>query len=131
MICTDTPVLDYALGEGMKLEGHEETYRVAFEAANSDLKQISASLEQLRIRKDHLEKLVAVLGPMVDREEKAAKSASGSEATTEQEVVAQAVQSKPEEAGDRLVADPFQRRIDHVLGIGAGIRDVRKYTRQF
>jgi hypothetical protein len=30
-----------------------------------------------------------------------------------------------------VLADPFQRRIDHVLGIGAGIRDVRKYSRQF
>ena len=29
------------------------------------------------------------------------------------------------------LSDPFQRRIDHVLGIGAGIRDVRKYSRQF
>jgi hypothetical protein len=28
-------------------------------------------------------------------------------------------------------ADPFQRRVDHVLGIGGGIRDVRKYSRQF
>jgi hypothetical protein len=34
-------------------------------------------------------------------------------------------------APEGLVADPFQRRIDHVLGIGAGIRDVRKYSRQF
>jgi hypothetical protein len=114
----------------MKPEGQQEIYRVAYETASSELEEIAAALEQLRIRKDHIEKLVEVLGPLVDLEEKAAPSNPQSEANASEEPAATAAQFKPGEAGERG-PDPFQRRIDHVLGIGAGIRDVRKYTRQF
>jgi hypothetical protein len=115
----------------MKQEAHLEIYRVAFESASSELNEISAVLEELRVRKEHIERLVSVLGPLVGREEKASPSTPQAEAVAPQEPAEGAVQTKPEEAGERVVADPFQRRIDHVLGIGAGIRDVRKYTRQF
>ena len=41
-------------------------------------------------------------------------------------------QELPEtEEPEQLLPDPFQRRIDHVLGIGAGVRDITKYSRQF
>ena len=65
-------MLDYAPGEGMRQEEHEEIYRVALEAASSELKEIATALEQLRIRKDHIEKLVEVLGPLVKLEAEAA-----------------------------------------------------------
>jgi hypothetical protein len=45
--------------------------------------------------------------------------------------VAAEISNEPHGGPEGFVADPFQRRIDHVLGIGAGIRDVRKYSRQF
>ena len=114
----------------MKPEGQQEIYRVAYEAASSELKEIATALEQLRVRKDHIEKLVEVLGPLVDLEEKAAVVPPQTETSPSEEPVVSAAQSNSGEAGERG-PDPFQRRIDHVLGIGAGIRDVRKYTRQF
>jgi hypothetical protein len=114
----------------MKQEEQAEVYRVAFETAHFELKEIAASLEQLRLRKDHIEKLVEILGPLVELEEKP-KTALAEAATGTSEVAGQSAQDKHETAPAREIADPFQRRIEHVLGIGAGIRDVRKYTRQF
>jgi hypothetical protein len=124
-------VLDYAPGEGMKQERHGEIYREAFESASSELKEISAAFEQLRTRKDQIEKLVSVLGPLVNLTERADSAIPEAQTVTSAEPASKPAQSNPEVASDRVVADPFQRRIDHVLGIGAGIRDVRKYTRQF
>jgi hypothetical protein len=115
----------------MRQQEHGEIYRIALETAGSELQEITTSLEKLRIRKDRLEKLLSVLEPIVGIEEQDATTALEAEPDKSQEGSAEAVQSTSEEAGDRVVADPFQRRIDHVLGIGAGIRDVRKYTRQF
>jgi hypothetical protein len=113
----------------MKPQVHTEIYRVAFDAANAELTDISAEFERLRIRKEHIEKLVQVLQPLVaDEEETAVGAAEGSTQGSEKAGEA------PVEAhtgAEVFVADPFQRRIDHVLGIGAGIRDVRKYSRQF
>ena len=115
----------------MKQERHKEVYREAFESANAELKEISAAFERLGIRKEQVEKLITVLGTLLDLEEKVAPPASEFAAKTQAALPPQPVESKPEGTSERVVADPFQRRIDHVLGIGAGIRDVRKYTRQF
>lgn len=111
----------------MKPEVNEEVYRVAFESAKTELGEISATFEELRIRKDHIEKLVNVLKPLVEVEEQAGKSDEGRAPEQTEHAAEPGTPDEPEE----LMADPFQRRIDHVLGIGAGIRDVRKYTRQF
>jgi hypothetical protein len=116
------------------LEGHVEIYRVAFESAKSELTEISAEFEKLRIRKDQIEKLVVILRPLIGEEEPAAIQGSTEELTpgkVESAGEASAPTVAPRTAPEGLVADPFQRRIDHVLGIGAGIRDVRKYSRQF
>lgn len=115
----------------MKQERHKEVYREAFESANAELKEISAAFERLGIRKEQVEKLITVLGTLLNLEEKVASPAPESEVSAQAESPSQPVESKPETTSERVVADPFQRRIDHVLGIGAGIRDVRKYTRQF
>jgi hypothetical protein len=114
----------------MKPQGNIEIYRVASDAANAELAEISMEFERLRIRKEHIEKLVQVLKPLIaDGEEPAelaavAASAPNTDNAAESSVDARGV---PEAAP----ADPFQRRVDHVLGIGGGIRDVRKYSRQF
>ena len=123
----------------MKPEVYEEIYRVAFDSASAELTEISASFERLRARKELIEKLVIVLKPLIGDEETIAVSAS-SEAETRIEKVEQpevnAIESNQgitaaQPATVTTLSDPFQRRIDHVLGIGAGIRDVRKYSRQF
>jgi hypothetical protein len=114
----------------MKLESRIEVYRVAFESAKSELMEISAEFEKLRLRKEHMEKLVAVLTPLLG-EELAAVPGSQEDSIVRPAESAGEPSSAPHGGPEGLVADPFQRRIDHVLGIGAGIRDVRKYSRQF
>jgi len=114
----------------MKPQGNVEIYRVAFDAANSELAEISVEFERLRIRKEHIEKLVLVLEPLVAEGEEGVASGLIAKAAQQPETAGEApagVQSGQEV----FTADPFQRRIDHVLGIGGGIRDVRKYSRQF
>jgi hypothetical protein len=116
----------------MTLEGRGEVYRVAFESAKSELTEISEEFETLRIRKEHLEKLVAILKPLLVEGDRAANQVSAADLTHPQvESASESSVGEPRSAPAGLVADPFQRRIDHVLGIGAGIRDVRKYSRQF
>lgn len=115
----------------MKPEVHEEIYRVAFDAANSELTGISMEVERLRSRKEHIEKLVSVLKPLVSVEEQAATQVSDESVPQEETKPAGEVSAVAGGGSETFVADPFQRRIDHVLGIGAGIRDVRKYSRQF
>lgn len=115
----------------MKPEGHLEIYRVAFESANSELTEISAEVQELQARKEQIERLIAVLKPLVDEEENSSREFSAEGQSQEQ---GEAEAESPVEASVQaqpFTADPFQRRIDHVLGIGAGIRDVRKYSRQF
>ena len=114
----------------MKLESRTEVYRVAFESAKSELMEISAEFEKLRLRKEHMERLLAVLMPLIGEGE-ASLPGSQEDSTVRQTEPASEPSSQPHGGPEGLVADPFQRRIDHVLGIGAGIRDVRKYSRQF
>lgn len=115
----------------MKLEGRLEIYRVAFESAKSEVIEISAEFDKLRTRKEQIEKLVAVLKPLVGEGESAADE--GPEEDLTRRPVEPLGQASGEGRGEpqAVISDPFQRRIDHVLGIGAGIRDVRKYSRQF
>ena len=126
----------------MNSENHQEIYRPALEAACSELGEITAEFEKLRVRKEQVERLIAVLKPVIGEEDKpaGAAAAEGAEQSAVSvdgaptsvmqdatEIPAKQESSQPLGVG----ADPFQRRIDHVLGIGAGIRDVRQYTRQF
>ena len=126
----------------MNSENHQEIYRLALEAACSELGEITAEFEKLRIRKEQVERLISVLKPVIGEDDRpaAATAAEGIQQSAEPPVAAptpvpQAVTEIPakQESGEPLGvgADPFQRRVDHVLGIGAGIRDVRQYTRQF
>lgn len=41
----------------------QEVYRFAFEEANSELKEISGEFEQLRVRKERIEKVLEALKP--------------------------------------------------------------------
>lgn len=50
----------------------EEVYRFAFDEANSELAQIVGEFEQLRMRKDRIEKVVEALKPLAGNELQAA-----------------------------------------------------------
>ena len=114
----------------MKPEVNVDVYRVALESAKAELDEISESYEKLRVRKEGIEKLVLALRPIVDLEQAGEPSSEAKDLSPEPAQQATDAQLGAEEPQE-LLADPFQRRIDHVLGIGAGIRDVRNYTRQF
>ena len=113
----------------MRLESSKEIYRVAFEAAKADLTSINAEFERLRVRKEQIEKLVSVLLVLFGEEQNAPAASPHAASESAVAVAADAGDSNAEP--QPMASDPFQRRIDHVLGIGAGIRDVRKYTRLF
>lgn len=50
----------------------EEVYRFAFDEANAELSQIVNEFEQLRQRKDRIEKVVEALKPLAGNEGQAA-----------------------------------------------------------
>ena len=50
----------------------EEVYRFAFDEANAELSQIMGEFEQLRQRKDRIEKVVEALKPLAGNEAQAA-----------------------------------------------------------
>lgn len=113
----------------MKAEVHQEVYRVAFEAASAELNEIAAEVERLQVRKELIEQLIAALKPMIEDEQDSTAQSSAGGQEEEEHIKEAAGEESPHH--EPFTADPFQRRIDHVLGIGAGIRDVRKYSRQF
>jgi hypothetical protein len=114
----------------MNQDERVDIYRAAYELGNAELNGILEEFEKLRIRKEQVEKLVTVLKPLVEIDNPVAAADSKTENRITAEQPAEAPKAQSEETLERG-ADPFQRRIDHVLGIGAGIRDVRKYSRQF
>ena len=113
------------------MDGRKEIYRVAFDAVNSELTEIIAEFEKLRIRKEQIERLVVVLRPLIGEEENAGAISLAVDAPHDTATAVAGTSSASSGEPQTVPSDPFQRRIDHVLGIGAGIRDVRKYSRQF
>src|SRR5215831_15451530 len=107
-------MLDYAPGEGMKQQAHQEIYRVAYESANSELISITEEFERLRGRMRQIEGLVAALKPIVFEGENDAIEAAAQEAAPEPAAEAETpAENAPEPA--RTGSDPFQHRINHVL----------------
>ena len=49
----------------MKPNGNGDVYRVAFDSANSELNQILVSFEELKARKERIEKVVSALKPLL------------------------------------------------------------------
>jgi hypothetical protein len=117
----------------MKAQGHGEIYRVAFDAAQAELAEITAEFERLRVRKGHVEQLILVLKPIISELGEPASTPLKEEPAERRDQAMPAAEAPREETVRPLGvgADPFQRRAEHALGIGAGIRDVRQYTRQF
>jgi hypothetical protein len=109
-----------------------DVYRVAFDSANSELNDILGAFEELRARKDRIEKVVMALKPLLGSEEAAAAAAavqSASDAANEATQSSEEVPTYQYQAtnGNGASSDPFARRLDSALGHGVG----RKFSRQF
>src|SRR5579863_10387323 len=107
-----------------------DVYRVAFDSANSELNDILVSFEDLRARKDRIEKVVMALKPLLGAEEAAAAAAavqSASDAANEATQSSEEVPTYQYQGTNGNYGDPFARRLDNALGHGMG----RKLNRQF
>lgn len=105
-----------------------EVYRVAFDSANSELKDILGAFEDLRARKERIEKVVLALKPLLGAEEAAAAAAAMQSASdAANEATSEEVPTYQYQGTNGSSADPFARRLDSALGHGMG----RKLNRQF
>jgi hypothetical protein len=108
-----------------------EVYRVAFDSANSELNDILVAFEELRGRKDRIEKVVMALKPLLGAEEAAAAAAAVQSASDAANEATQSSEEVPayqyQTTNGSSSSDPFARRLDSALGHGVG----RKFSRQF
>ena len=130
-------VLDYAPGASMR----QEVYRVAFDEASAELSEILSKFEQLRLRKDRIEKVVDALKPLV-ASESLVPSAERVAVPVERQAGEPLSHSPndPNQAStpspipypmQQPASDPFSRRIETSGGQGGAAKDVSEYTRLF
>jgi hypothetical protein len=121
----------------------QEVYRVAFDEASAELSEILAKFEQLRSRKDRIEKVVEALKPLVALESPA-PSVERAAVPTERLTgpsegpghslsdAGQATTSSPiPYPVQQPASDPFSRRIETAVGSGNSAKDVSEYSRLF
>ena len=121
----------------------QEVYRVAYDEASAELSEILAKFEQLRLRKDRIEKVVEALKPLISSVDLTTSSAEKSSAQVERQPIAgeqpghAAVPSTPtpmpypvQQAGEET-SDPFARRAETGVGVSSAAKDVREYSRLF
>jgi hypothetical protein len=110
-----------------------EVYRVAFDSANQELNDILGAFEELRARKERIEKVVLALKPLLGAEEAAAAAAAVQIAS---DAANDAIQSSEEvpsyqyqatNGNSAASSDPFASRLNSALGHGVA----RKLNRQF
>lgn len=107
-----------------------EVYRVAFDSANHELSDILGAFEELRARKERIEKVVNALKPLLGAEEAAAAAAamqSASEAAEQASHSSEEANYQYQQSNGSSSADPFASRLNSALGHGVG----RKFSRQF
>lgn len=120
----------------------QDAYRVAYEEANAELKEILNQIDQLQQRQTRLERVAEVLKPLAETDgtiqfaeqppaeihEQAPPFSEPAPApvTEAEEPAAVAVGQFAETA-----SDPFQRRINNALRQGFGSGDGREYSRLF
>jgi hypothetical protein len=113
-----------------------EIYRIAFDSANTELNDILGAFEELRARKDRIEKVVTALKPLLGAEEAAAAAAAVQSASDAANEASQSMEEVPtyqyqaangSSGSNGASSDPFARRLDSALGHGVG----RKFSRQF
>lgn len=107
-----------------------EVYRTAFDSANNELNDILGEFEDLRARKDRIEKVVLALKPLLGAEEAAAAAAavqSASDAANEASQSSEEPTYQYQNTNGSPSSDPFASRLNSALGHGVG----RKFNRQF
>ncbi|MGA9464921.1 MAG: hypothetical protein WBV28_19180 [Terracidiphilus sp.] len=120
----------------------QETYRLAYDEANSELKEILSKFEELQLRREKIQQVVDALKPLLadGPMPEAGANASGDPApflvqqasavsseptpTAPAETFPEPV-AEPEPAFAAESSDPFQRRIDNALRHGLGARESR------
>lgn len=137
----------------------QDVYRVAYDEAISELGEILKSFEQLRLRKERVEKAMEVLKPLVslsasssattvsdsnpsgtspDSAPPAVDPSPNHKAETQGTAVPAAVMQRIEEPisypapqASESAADPFQRRINNALRQGFSSGESREFARSF
>jgi len=125
----------------------QEVYRVAYDEASAELSEILGKFEQLRLRKDRIEKVVEALKPLIAvsevavSPERSAVQAERPVPAIEQAVFPAAAQAAPtplpyplqhpSQPAAEEGNDPFSRRVDNAIGISSAAKDVREYSRLF
>ncbi|HWT65160.1 MAG TPA: hypothetical protein VN151_03530 [Terracidiphilus sp.] len=122
-----------------------EVYRVAYDEASAELSEILSKFDQLRLRKERIEKLVEALKPLMVTSEVQQRAVAPIERPAipvERPVPVVEQQAVPAPAPAPSVplsmqkdvdeaADPFSRRVENVMGMNSAARDVREYSRLF
>jgi hypothetical protein len=124
-----------------------EVYRVAFDEASAELSEILTRFDQLRLRKDRIEKVVEALKPLIPASEShvaepelsatlVERQAAGEEQPTAAAAptpfaaapnpIPYTVQQAVEESND-----PFSRRAENSSGLSSAAKDLREYSRLF
>ncbi len=110
---------------------HGEVYRVAFDSANNELNDILVAFEDLRARKDRIEKVVLALKPLLGAEEAAAAAAAvqhATDAANEGRSVRRGSSDLPVPGFEWVFLQrPVASRLNSALGNGTGW----KLSRQF
>jgi hypothetical protein len=120
----------------------QETYRLAYEEASNELKEILGQFESLRIRREKIQQVVEALKPLL-ADGPLPEAATNLAAEPSPFLVQQAANAaaepspvpameafpepavEPEPALASESSDPFQRRIDNALRHGLGARESR------
>jgi len=120
----------------------QEVYRVAYDEASAELSEILGRFEQLRLRKDRVEKVVDALKPLVMAVEAAAAAERNlipERQALPVEVPAR-VPAEPVQAAapssipypvQQPTSDPFSRRMETAVGQSGTAKDVSEYSRLF
>ena len=123
----------------------QEVYRVAYDEASAELSEILGRFEQLRLRKDRVEKVVDALKPLVMAVE-AAAAAERSAAQERQQPLPVEVQAPVRASAEPVqstapspipypvqqpTSDPFSRRMETAVGQSGTAKDVSEYSRLF
>jgi hypothetical protein len=119
----------------------QETYRLAYEEASSELKQILGQFEVLRVRREKVQLVVEALKPLLadGQQIEVAVGTNGdpapflvqqASAVSSEPTPSATPEAFPEPAPEPEPAfaessDPFQRRIDNALRHGLGSRESR------
>jgi hypothetical protein len=111
---------------------HGDVYRVAFDSANSELNEILGAFEELKSRKERIEKVVLALKPLLAVAEGGDSGGQNySEPSPDPNPQGEEVPSYQYQGTNGASSDPFQRRIDSALGHSVGSKEPRRFNRQF